>query len=84
MAILPGATNGSVLADVNDLMSSAGLPLPKFTMATNPPDVTTADANDPVTVTITVLRANVDFMNTALLPTPANLTAEVTMAKEGF
>jgi Flp pilus assembly protein TadG len=37
----------------------------------------------PITVTITVPRASVDFMNTTLLPTPANLTASATMAKEG-
>jgi Flp pilus assembly protein TadG len=82
MAILPGATYDSVLEDVNDLMTAAGMPLPMFTMTTE--DVTTADPNHPaVTVTITVDSNDVDFMNTVLLPTPANLTARVTMAKEG-
>ena len=37
----------------------------------------------PITVRITVPRASVDIMNTSLFPTPANLTASMTMAKEG-
>ena len=37
----------------------------------------------PITVRITVPRASVDIMNASLFPTPANLTASATMAKEG-
>ena len=37
----------------------------------------------PITVRITVPRASVDIVNASLFPTPANLTASLTMAKEG-
>ena len=36
----------------------------------------------PITVRITVPRASVDFMEASLFPTPANLAASTTMAKE--
>ncbi len=42
------------------------------------------DMGVPITVRISVPRVNVDFMNSAMLPTPDNLVASVTMAKEGF
>jgi len=66
--------------------STTGLPL---TDANGNPTLTpigdlVQDMGVPITVRISVPRANVDFMNTGLLPTPDELRASATMAKEGF
>jgi len=81
IAILPDVTEDDVLTAISNLMTAAGMG-----SAYLPPTITPGVGVGPgeaVTVRITVPAANVDIMAIGLLPAPATLGAEVTMAKEG-
>lgn len=82
-AALPNATNGTVVANVATAMNSDHLGASGYTVSTNPGNVATVAAGLPVSVTITVPYTNIGLLNTPFIPVPTNLSASVTMAKEG-
>lgn len=83
-AIRPGVTSAAqVETRIETLMTEAGL-AGKY----DPPVVTlTSVSGDPVTVEISVPTVNVDLLNfdgpIIIIPAPQNLSASVTMSKEG-
>jgi Flp pilus assembly protein TadG len=87
-AVLPDATNPSVLAAINALMTAGGMGASGYSVTMTPADITSLEVGDSLTVRITVPCANIDVMHvplfTDLEPASWNLGAEVTMAKEGF
>jgi Flp pilus assembly protein TadG len=84
IAILPDVTViGDVEPAISSLMTAAGMGASGYTVTVTPGNPASLGPGQAVTVRITVPGANIDIMGTGLLPTPANLTAAVTMAKEG-
>jgi Flp pilus assembly protein TadG len=83
-AIRPDATVVGVLDEISALMTAGGMGASGYSVLMIPADITSLEVGDALTVRITVLSERIDFIDTALLPTPTNLGAEVTMAKEGF
>jgi hypothetical protein len=73
-----------VLDEISALMTAGGMGASGYSVLMIPADITSLEVGDALTVRITVLSERIDFIDTALLPTPTNLGAEVTMAKEGF
>ena len=84
IAILPTSGLSDVEAAVERLMAAAGMAKVKsgYSVTVLPGDLG-GDPGDAISVRIVVPAVNVALMNTPLLPVPANLGAEVTMAKEG-
>jgi Flp pilus assembly protein TadG len=86
LAILPGVTTTNVTDAIDQLMAAAGIGTHSVTITPGSVwvgDSTTGHSQPTVTVAISVNRADLpDIMDLALLPAPANLGAEVTMAKE--
>lgn len=85
VAILPSATNSQVLAVLNTAMSNSGMTQAKFgyTVTLTPGDVSAAASGSTVTVLITMPYSGVNDVTGGFIPTPANLHASVSMAKEG-
>ena len=75
-------------AEIQDAFTSAigaaDLDGAGHSMTMNPADLTTLEPGDLVSVTVTVPYANVQLLGVPFLPVPTNLTATVTMAKEGY
>jgi Flp pilus assembly protein TadG len=83
VGVRPGATSASVQADITTFMNAAGLGTSGYSVALSPADVAGLAPGQTFTVTVTVPYANVNLTGFPLIPTPANLQAKVTMAKEG-
>jgi len=84
IAILPDVTaDDDVYPAIDALMTAAGLGSSGYTRTVTPGVLGSLGPGQPVTVRITLPGASVDIMGTGLLPTPENLVAAVTMAKEG-
>lgn len=80
VAILPGGNNAAVNTRVTNVLASAGLEPDRI--VTDPEDVSTAEGNTPITITVTV-----DFNDYSLVRgffDSMMLTGQVTMRKEGF
>ena len=54
-----------------------------YQVTLTPGDVSLVNVGETINVNVTVPWANIGIINTSLLPTPANIQASVTMAKEG-
>jgi Flp pilus assembly protein TadG len=83
IAARPDSTNGDVTSVINTMLSAVGIDSTDYTVSFNPLDVTTPEPGDILTVTITAPYANVDLTGAPFLPVPTNLTAAISMAKEG-
>ena len=83
IAIRPGEDNASVTAEIDLLMTSAGMGTSGYSITFVPADITTPVLGETLEVQITVPWANIALMNIPLLPGPANISASVAMAKEG-
>lgn len=83
-AVLPDATEAGVRANILALMTAADMDTSGYSVTFTPSDITSLEVGDSLTVQITVPGVNIAMMDTLLLPIPATLGAEVTMAKEGF
>jgi len=84
LAALPNVSTTDVETVIGNLMTTAGMGASGYSVTFTSGDLSSAGLDaDTITVRITVPRANIDLIDIALLPAPANLGAEVTMAKEG-
>lgn len=84
IGIRADATSQQVLDAVSVLMTDAGMQNSGYYPPTiTPADVSSLSAGDPLEVRITVPCENIALINIPLLPEPNNLSATVTMAKEG-
>jgi Flp pilus assembly protein TadG len=79
-AILPGGTNATATARMAQLLNSAGIS--GYAVSTTPSDVASADADDPVSVTVTVPYANVSWVTTWLPLQGRVMSASCVMRKE--
>jgi Flp pilus assembly protein TadG len=82
-AIRQDSTNGDVLAIVDDRMQSAGMAGSGYDVDFSPGDVSSVEVGTAVNVRVSVPCSEILVINLSLLPTPTNLRASVTMAKEG-
>lgn len=83
IAALPGADNSSVLDAINEELSGCGLSYDDCVF--DPADVSTADRDDPITVTVRVNYESIGFV-TGYFPmlSGKQLVGTVVMRKEGF
>jgi len=83
IAALPGSDNTAVIDRINMELSNAGLP--NGTVVLDPPDVSSALRNDPVTITVSLPYSSVGWMQ-GFFPGfgGAEFEASVVMRKEGF
>jgi len=78
-----GASEDDIVAAIDTLMTSAGMTGKYDTPTISPADIASLPAGTAITVTLTVPTVNIALVNTTLLPKPDNISASVTMAKEG-
>jgi Flp pilus assembly protein TadG len=80
-----GATTDIVESRIEVLMAKAGMAKSKCGYVVTYPlgSVDSVAVGLPLTVTINVIRVNIDVLNLPYVPKPDNLGASVTMAKEG-
>jgi Flp pilus assembly protein TadG len=83
IGIRPDATSQDVIDVIDTLMASAGMDSSGYTITISPSDVSAQMVGEAVNVEITVPCLNIVIIGAPLLPTPTNLQASVTMAKEG-
>ncbi len=83
IAIRPGEDNTSVAAEIDLLMTSAGMATSGYSITFVPADITTPVLGETLEVQISVPWANIALMNIPLLPGPTNISASVAMTKEG-
>lgn len=83
VASLPGTDNVSVTTAVQAELNSAGLPLDSITF--DPPDITQADPNEPVTVSVVINYESVGWIQ-GYFPglDGSSLQGTVIMRKEGL
>lgn len=80
-AVLPDATNASVDAAIDALLTDAGID--SYSLVLTPADVTTVAPGTAISVEVTVTTEQLALIDTSLLPVPAQLKATASMAKEG-
>jgi Flp pilus assembly protein TadG len=82
-----GSLGGATATDVTDKILSAltacGLEDSGYTVTMTPVDPATLSSGEELTVQISIPYANIAVINSALIPTPTNLTATVVMPREG-
>jgi Flp pilus assembly protein TadG len=78
-----GATAGDITTTVLDVLTASGLQDSGYTVTITPPDPTTLDSGEQLTVQVSVPYANIAVINTAMIPTPDQLSATVIMPREG-
>jgi Flp pilus assembly protein TadG len=83
IGIRPDATSQDVVDVIDTLMASAGMDSSGYAITILPGDVSAVIVGEAVNVEIMVPCANISMIGAPLLPTPTNLHASVTMAKEG-
>jgi Flp pilus assembly protein TadG len=77
-------TDTEIQAALSSAISAAGLGASGYTMTMNPADTSVLEPGDMLSVTVSVPYANIRLLGVPFLPTPANLSSTITMAKEGF
>lgn len=83
LAVLPDTTSAEVNTSVGTYLAAAGMGAVAYAITTTPAEVSAAIPGEVVTVTVAVPYGEVDILGMSIFPTPANLTAAVSMAKEG-
>lgn len=80
---LGGKATADVEAAVLAAMTAAGLQDSEYTLTLDPADPSTLSSGQALTVTLSIPYANISVVNSALIPTPTNLSSTVVMAREG-
>ncbi|HEY8749613.1 MAG TPA: TadE family protein [Tepidisphaeraceae bacterium] len=83
VACTADATNLTVKATVDSLMSSYGMGSTGYTQPYSPTNVSSAKIGDSVSVTVSVTYSKITITNFKLLPMPTTVSATVAMVKEG-
>jgi len=83
VGVRPGANSAQVKADIASFMQLAGLNSAQYQVLLTPSEVAGLAPGQTFTVRITVPYSQVELIGFPLVPTPANLRAQVVMAKEG-
>ncbi len=77
-------SDAEVQAALSSAITAAGLSTSGYAMVMNPADTSVLEPGDTLSVTVTVPYANIRLLGVPFLPAPANLSATITMATEGF
>ena len=83
VAVRADATAADVTSAVDTLMLAAGFQNGDYSTTLAPADIGNVETGQPITITVNVDYASAFGPAIPLIPTPANLGASVTMAKEG-
>ena len=83
IAVRPSATNAQVTTRVSDMMTNAGIPATAYSVVLTPADVAVVLPGVQIEVKVLVEYDEIGLFNAPLIPTPDDLTAKTTMAKEG-
>jgi Flp pilus assembly protein TadG len=83
VACTADATNATVKATVDSLMSSYGMGATGYAQPYSPTDVSSAARGTSVSVTVSVTYSKITITNFKLLPMPTTVSATVAMEKEG-
>ena len=81
-AVLPDSTNLEVQQTLASMMTAWGMGDSGYTMTISSADISLMESGEMVTVTVEVPYNNIELLGMALFPTPTNLRASVSMAKE--
>lgn len=82
-AVLPDATNPEVQQIVDSLMLGWGMDAAGYAVIISTADVASLTPGEIVTVTVEVPYDSVELLGMSIFPTPVNLRASASMAKEG-
>jgi Flp pilus assembly protein TadG len=82
LGIIEGATAAQLRAEIDRLMADAGMAGAGYSVTMVPPDPATLTSGQPFQVRISVPYANVELIGLPVLPTPATLRVNTTMARE--
>jgi len=82
IAARPDATQADVDAAILAAMTGGGLEDSDYTVTTTPNDITSLEPGEILTVRVELTYANIE-LGFPLIPTPATLGSELSMAKEG-
>jgi len=83
MAILPGAESNNIKIIITNLLDTADITVNSDEIAIKPGDLSIASGGAPINVQITIPTDRVDILDISWFPVPENISASVTMAKEG-
>lgn len=83
LAIRPDSTNADVLANIDFLMTGAGMGDSGYSVNLTPADISLPGVGEIIEVEITAPCANLVLIDAGFLPVPANIGATVVMTKEG-
>ena len=83
IAARPDSVNGDVTSAIGTMLGAVGIGSGEYSVDIVPTDVTTPEPGDILTVTVTVPYTNIDLTGAPFLPVPTNLSAAISMAKEG-
>ncbi len=83
VAVRADATSSDVISAVNNVMTASDLGDSGYQVTITPSVISTTSPGDVITVQITLPYANVSLTGTPIVPTPANVQASVSMAREG-
>ena len=83
LGVRPNVTSAQVTASIDDLLGLTGLAEAPYEVTLTPAEVADLLPGQTFTVRITVPYSEVELIGFPLIPTPTNLRAQVTMAKEG-
>jgi Flp pilus assembly protein TadG len=85
LAIVADATIPDVKARITSLLAAANIVVNSDEITITPPDISTLNVGDAITVEIAIPAARVDIMDVPLFPkVDGNISASVSMAREGF
>ncbi len=83
VAVRADATNSDVTAAIAQVMSDADLGDSGYQVTITPADISAAATGDVITVEITLPYGNVSLAGSPIVPTPEDIDATASMAKEG-
>jgi len=79
----PDSVNGDVTGAIATMLGAVGIGSGEYSVSIVPTDVTTPEPGDILSVTVTVPYTNIELTGAPFLPVPTNLSAAISMAKEG-
>ncbi len=83
VAVRADATTSDVTSAIGDIMMACDLDGSGYQVTITPSDVASAATCDVITVQISLPYANISLTGTPFIPTPTNVRASTSMAKEG-
>lgn len=83
VAVRADSTSSDVISAISDIMTASDLGGSGYQVTITPSEISSMSPGDVIIVQITLPYANVSLTGTPIVPTPANVQASVSMAREG-